>query len=305
MRAPRKRSLRQRFPAEYNCWRSIVERARRGTARLSEEFETFEGFFQSLGEMPKPGMTVDRIDPSNPEYGPKLVRWATKREQSENRRNTVFLTYSGEQFPDHRGTTLPLMRWAELTKTNPQTLRRRRSEGWTDTEVIDGFRSQMFKPFAQMSRRELLDYAPWPSDLFDQLETDYQRDYQFYDDRFDFMLRAVIEPNHARLRRHHRKTAYWLHNEEEQEAFLREVPKRLRTVGDWGRRLGASDEAWRNLIQSYRELKAQERSIAKQREEWIEALSRESSRDKNSTTMKKIRNSLLRKHRPQEFPQED
>lgn len=41
-------------------------------------------------------LTIDRID-NEKGYGPSNCRWATRSEQSRNRRNTVFLPYNGRE----------------------------------------------------------------------------------------------------------------------------------------------------------------------------------------------------------------
>jgi predicted RNA-binding Zn-ribbon protein involved in translation (DUF1610 family) len=46
-------------------------------------FESFEQFVECLGDRP-PGMTLDRINPKG-HYEPGNVRWATMRQQVENR----------------------------------------------------------------------------------------------------------------------------------------------------------------------------------------------------------------------------
>lgn len=71
----------------------------------------------------KPGLTLDRID-SNKGYSPENCRWATKKEQSNNRKNTIFYTYKGE--------TKALTDWSEELGINRFTLYSRIEErGWS------------------------------------------------------------------------------------------------------------------------------------------------------------------------------
>jgi hypothetical protein len=298
MRASRQ-TLPKRYPAEYACWRSLLERERRGTAVVHEAFQTFEGFFAHMKTMPRKGFTVDRLDHSNPLYGPGLVRWADKRTQTENRRNTIFLTYSGTKFPQHSGKKLPLTRWAELTDTPPQTLRRRRSEGWSETEIIDGERANVGKSFKQMTVRELLDYQPWEPERAAEDEADFQDVHMQFKDRFDWLLSAYSR-DLSRLRKKHRNTAYWMHDETERDEYLSSTPRRLRTDGDWGRKPGVPDKAWNALVRAYEDHKQSRAEVEVEYREWERALRLAHAKDRNSPSAKSVRERIMEAHKLKE-----
>lgn len=49
--------------------------------------ESFENFYRDMGDKPSPELSVDRID-NNKGYSKKNCRWATAKEQAQNRRTT-------------------------------------------------------------------------------------------------------------------------------------------------------------------------------------------------------------------------
>lgn len=55
---------------------------------------SFVNFLEDMGEAPE-GLTLDRID-STKGYSPENCRWATMREQQNNRSNNRVIEYNGE-----------------------------------------------------------------------------------------------------------------------------------------------------------------------------------------------------------------
>ena len=76
-----------------------------------------------------PGLTIDRLDPSKG-YSPDNCRWATKKQQSNNRKNTIFYTYKGE--------TNALTDWASIFGINRYTLYDRiEKRGWSVERALE------------------------------------------------------------------------------------------------------------------------------------------------------------------------
>ena len=128
----KKMELRERFPLEANAHREMLRREHRG-AIIHSALREFRSFLLHVGQRPSRVWTLDRRDPSDPEYAPLKVRWADKRQQANNRQTTVFLTRED-------GECRPLADWARLTNQNPKTVAKRIERGWTHEEAIAGKR---------------------------------------------------------------------------------------------------------------------------------------------------------------------
>jgi len=66
----------------------------RGITVSQRWLKSFSNFLEDMGNRPSEAHSLDRID-NNKGYEYKNCRWATDREQNENRRNSVFHTYNG------------------------------------------------------------------------------------------------------------------------------------------------------------------------------------------------------------------
>ncbi|MCE4223629.1 hypothetical protein HCU64_07695 [Methylobacterium sp. C25] len=127
--------LRKHFRLEAHSHSDMKKRRKMHGAVVHPMFEEFRSFLLLVGPRPAPQYTLDRVSPHDPEYGPGKVRWADKRTQANNRRNTIYLTADGE--------TLSLATWARRRNMDPKTLRKRRDYGgWTDREIIYGRTAQ-------------------------------------------------------------------------------------------------------------------------------------------------------------------
>lgn len=72
-------------------------------------------------------LTLDRINPQG-NYEPDNCRWSTYKEQANNTKATVFLTYKGE--------TKPASEWSEIVGLSQSCITGRKRKGWTDEECL-------------------------------------------------------------------------------------------------------------------------------------------------------------------------
>lgn len=176
--------LRSKYPREYDSWRNMKQRKGRGYV-VAPEFDRFADFLGSIGPQPASldgaAWTIDRIDPSDPEYAPGKCRWLDKRGQANNRQRTIFLECDGER--------LPLTVWAERTGQKANTLRQRHAKGWDDRAVIHG------KP---ITRQNPFTYRPWPSHKFAQWEQHYLAERRPSEWPFQYYVRRLGQA-YARL----------------------------------------------------------------------------------------------------------
>lgn len=121
----------------YNAWHQMLARCEdpehpayksygeRGIHVCEPWRQSFDAFIRDVGPRPSSDHTLDRID-NEKGYCPDNVRWATQKEQGNNRRTNRRVTFQGR--------TQTVTQWAEeLFPENVGRIKTRFAKGW-DTE---------------------------------------------------------------------------------------------------------------------------------------------------------------------------
>lgn len=129
----------QCYTAEYKIWASMKARCSnprspaypyyggRGIT-FCDRWNSFVNFIADMGPRPSPGHSVERIN-NDGNYEPMNCKWATRQEQSSNRRGVLPpLLINGQS-----GT---IREWAERVGISVKTLRVRLYRGWPAPEAI-------------------------------------------------------------------------------------------------------------------------------------------------------------------------
>lgn len=124
---------------EYHSWQSMKSRCLnendpnyihyggRGVTVCDEWRESFDAFRQSMGLAPSPNHSVERDD-VNGNYEPSNCRWATQKEQNDNRRDTFRVTYNG--------VTKSVTKWSVETGISVGAIKHRIKVGWDIGEAL-------------------------------------------------------------------------------------------------------------------------------------------------------------------------
>ncbi len=126
---------------EYTAWQNMRARCYRSTLKEYPHYggrgirvcarwlHSFENFLADMGTRPSPGHTLDRKN-TNSNYSPRNCRWATRLEQTRNRR-----PFSQAPPPHTRtfaldGVVDTLTGWASRAGIPRTSLKRRLQRGW-------------------------------------------------------------------------------------------------------------------------------------------------------------------------------
>lgn len=123
---------------EYSSWLAMKGRCKkdyfescfyfdRGIKVCDRWINSFENFYKDMGDRP-PNTSIDRIDNSKG-YSPDNCRWASIKEQADNRRSNIKITYNGVSgSPEY---------WSKVIKISRSTIVARKYRGWSDEMIVN------------------------------------------------------------------------------------------------------------------------------------------------------------------------
>lgn len=128
--------------SEYNIWEGMRQRCMnvtndaymdyggRGIEVCERWKHSFENFYSDMGKRPSLKHTLDRYPDQNGNYEPSNCRWATKKEQANNRRSNVLIEYKGE--------VKTLKQWCEALNMSYKLVHKRIKQfNWTIDEAFN------------------------------------------------------------------------------------------------------------------------------------------------------------------------
>jgi hypothetical protein len=124
---------------EYRAWVELMRRCRSSDPKRSKYYRSVvvcrrwsglngsTNFLKDMGPKPTSKHSIDRIN-NKKGYSPSNCRWATRTEQSNNRRNNIIINVYGEK--------IILEELSRLLRISPQTLSNRVKSNWPIEQLM-------------------------------------------------------------------------------------------------------------------------------------------------------------------------
>ena len=124
--------------SEYKIWTDIKKRCSNKNNKgfknyggrgitVCKRWLSFENFFVDMGKRPSSKYSIDRID-NDKGYSKENCRWATAKEQANNRRSNRLLTFDSK--------TQNIKQWAFEKRIRYATLYARIKKGWSTEKAL-------------------------------------------------------------------------------------------------------------------------------------------------------------------------
>lgn len=136
----------------YNSWKAAINRCHRPKHKKFDYYGgvgisvcdrwrySFENFLEDMGERPSKQHSLDRYPNKSGNYEPGNCRWATRKEQIENRDCTIYITFMGKK--------MTLIDWSLESGVNRNTLRQRYYNGFEGSDLFN----QPCKPLREKTK---------------------------------------------------------------------------------------------------------------------------------------------------------
>jgi hypothetical protein len=126
-------------PPEYGIWSGMWDRCTNANGpkfkdyggrgiKVCDRWEKFENFYSDMGSRPSNSHEIDRYPDNDGNYEPSNCRWATKKEQCNNRRSCRMFTF--------RNRTQSLKLWCEDLRMNYDMVQMRLRAGLSIEEAL-------------------------------------------------------------------------------------------------------------------------------------------------------------------------
>lgn len=121
----------------YNVWAAMIARCNNSTdelygargIRVCQQWTRFEQFFADMGERPSAKHSIDRFPDNNGNYEPGNCRWATAKQQANNRRSSHRVEFNG--------TVATIAEWETLCGIPQDVIERRLNLlGWPPKRAL-------------------------------------------------------------------------------------------------------------------------------------------------------------------------
>ena len=109
---------------------------------VCERWKTFSNFMKDMGPRPSIHYSIDRFPDANGNYEPGNCRWATSKQQANNRRSNRLITING--------VTKTLAKWASRSPVSYAAIHMRLRSGWPIEKALHSPKRFQFNSYGAL-----------------------------------------------------------------------------------------------------------------------------------------------------------